>query len=175
MILRALLIAGLVLQIPGPTATGVLPRNAASLLRKIHREIKDVGPLPGENFIHWEFFIGGEDDDDTNKNGSVVALIQDDGGTDKILLQVTTMEGRRGEGHVLFAGETKRISAVLSNGEFRLLRSDYAEHELTPLFTEMLDAILKKKKLMEGIRRRSHPAVLVPQTNSEQIGTMARK
>jgi len=39
----------------------------------------------------------------------------------------------------------------------------------------MLDAILKKKKLMEGIRRRSRPAVLVAQTNSEQIGTMARK
>ena len=133
----------------GFIGVGGLPaRGPETILVRIFSEVRDFGPRPGEDFIKHEFFIGGPDDDDTNKDTSVVILIQNVDGVERMTVQVTFMTRDRTDPKIKTARETKSFAGSVRDGRWVLLRSDFPDRELEPLGAQILRAVLDKKRLM---------------------------
>jgi hypothetical protein len=124
------------------------PQKHLQALLEIYREVKELGPYPGEDFIRREFFVG-KDDDDTNKNTHIVILIQNLEGRERMRLQVTTMEPSRNDPQVKYARAVKNIACVVEGDNVSIGRSDYSERELDRLAADILRAVLDKKKLLK--------------------------
>ncbi len=130
-------------------ATDKLTRTAALIL-DILREVKELGPYPGEDFVRREFFLG-EDDDDTNKDIHAVIIIQAmDGGDERMRIQVTTLERSGSDPKIKYARGTKNfVYRVSPAGEAVLLTSDYTAKELEPVLRDLKRAIQNKKRLLK--------------------------
>jgi hypothetical protein len=125
------------------------PENACpAVLKRVHDEVTELGPYPGQDFIRWDFFIGGPDDDDTNKDQHVVVLIEKAGDSRKMTLQVTQLERSRGDPKVKYARGTRRVLCFLKNGKLEVRRFDYGDKELERLADNILRAVLDKKRLL---------------------------
>jgi len=134
-------------QTPGRRPDPLLP---AALLLDIHREVMEMGPYPGEDFVRREFFIG-EDDDDTNKDIHVVVIIQAaDGGGERMRIQVTTLERSANDRKIKYARGAKNLVCRVSAGEATVLASDYEARELASVLRDLKRAILDKKRLLRG-------------------------
>jgi len=118
------------------------------VLRKIYREVKEIGPKPGENFISQEFFLG-PDEDDSYKNDHIVVLIHQIEGREKMKIQVTKMRTVNLMPHVQAAGETKLLTCSISGQILTVERSDFSPDILDQLAPEILRAVLDKKKLLK--------------------------
>jgi len=125
--------------------------KSLGLLKKIHAEVKEMGPYPGEDFIRKEFFIGSDDDDDTYKDNHVAILIQAVPPGEKMKIQVTYMEPSEGNPLVKIARRTKTITCLLEGDQVSLLTSEYEEKELARTSGEILQAVLGKKKLLREV------------------------
>lgn len=127
------------------------PRRTAALILDIYREVKEMGPYPGEDFVRREFFLG-EDDDDTNKDIHAVIIIQAmDGGDERLRIQVTALERSAGDPKIKYARGTKNIVCRISAaGEASLPAGDYAAKDLEPVLRDLKRAILDKKRLLRG-------------------------
>ena len=117
-------------------------------LMRVHDEVAELGRYPGQDFVRWDFFIGGPDDDDTNKDQHVVVLIEDGQVPRRMLLQVTQLERSRGDRNVKYARGTRRVLCFLENGKLEVRRSDYSDAELEELADGILRAVLDKKRLL---------------------------
>ena len=87
---------------PADTAGAATESRHLAGLKKIHAEVKEMGPYPGDDFIRREFFVG-EDDDDTNKDIQVVVLIQFFEMKDKMSIRVTEMARERAGSRISLA------------------------------------------------------------------------
>ncbi len=124
------------------------PPRVAALILDIHREVKELGPYPGEDFVRREFFLG-EDDDDTNKDIHAVIIIQAMDGADRMRIQVTIMERSGNDPKIKYARGTKSfVCRVSPAGEAALLTSDYTTQELEPVLRALKRAVLDKKRLL---------------------------
>ena len=119
-----------------------------AVLKRVHDEVAELGCYPGQNFVRWDFFIGGPDDDDTNKDQHVVVLIENERGPGRMTLQVTQLERSRGDPNVKYARGTRRVLCFLENGKLEVRRSDYGTAELEELAGGILRAVLDKKRLL---------------------------
>ena len=133
------------------TSSADEPPRTAALILDIHREVKEMGPYPGEDFVRREFFIG-EDDDDTNKDLHAVIIIQIvDGGDERMRIQVTKMERSANDPKISYArGVKNMVCRVSPAGEAALLTSDYTAKELEPVLRDLKRAILDKKRLLKS-------------------------
>jgi hypothetical protein len=126
------------------------PPRAAALLLDIHREVKEMGPYPGEDFVRREFFLG-EDDDDTNKDIHAVIIIQaSEDGSEKMRIQVTIMERSANDPKIKYARGTKNIVCRVSPAGAAVLISDYTARELEPVLRDLKRGILDKKRLLKS-------------------------
>jgi hypothetical protein len=147
---------GLLSAAPAPPAAGALvciqaefPENAClAALKRVHDEVLELGPYPGQDFVRWDFFIGGPDDDDTNKDQHVVVLIENAEGPRRMTLQVTQLERSRGDPRVKYARGTRHVICWLENEKLQVHRSDYGDKELEELASGILRAVLDKKRLL---------------------------
>ena len=118
-------------------------------LGRIYKEVKELGPYPGQDFIRWDFFLG-EGDDDTNKPVHTVILIQDGKQGEKMALLVSRMEPSSGAPNVFLNKGTKEISCLVRDNRAELVSSAYTTEELERLLPGLLLAIKDKKKLLRG-------------------------
>lgn len=124
------------------------PHRTAALILEIHREVKEMGPYPGEDFVRREFFLG-EDDDDTNKDVHAVIIIQaSDGGAERMRIQVTALERSTNDPKIKYARGIKNAVCRVSPGDAAVLTSDYAALELEAVLRDLKRAILDKKRLL---------------------------
>jgi hypothetical protein len=146
----AVFVAGGIRTVRTPARPDDSPRVAALIL-DIHREVKEMGPYPGEDFVRREFFIG-EDDDDTNKDVHAVIIIQTvDGGDERMRIQVTKMERSANDPKISYArGVKNMVCRVSAAGEAALLTGDYTAKELEPVLRDLKRAILDKKRLLKS-------------------------
>lgn len=122
----------------------------AALILDIHREIMEMGPYPGEDFVRREFFIG-EDDDDTNKDIHVVVIIQAaDGGGERMRIQVTAMERSANDPKIKYARGVKNLVCRVLAGEATVVASDYEARELASVLRDLKRGILDKKRLLKS-------------------------
>lgn len=112
--------------------------------------MKEFDNYPGYDFIKREFFVG-EDDDDTNKDIHVVILVQEVDEKEKVTIQVTYMERRRGKPVIGIAKYIKLFSYFVSRGQTEIIRSDFEEKEKEYALSGVLQAIKDKKKLLKDI------------------------
>jgi len=119
-----------------------------AVLKRVHDEVAELGRYPGQDFVQWDFFIGGPDDDDTNKDQHVVVLIENERGPRRMILQVTQLERSRGDPNVKYARGTRRVLCFLENGKLEVRRSDYSDTELEEVAGGILRAVLDKKRLL---------------------------
>jgi len=125
------------------------PESACpAVLKRVHDEVAELGRYPGQDYIRWDFFIGGPDDDDTNKDQHVVVLIENERAPQRMTLQVTQLERSRGDRNVKYARGTRRVLCFLENGKLEVSRSDFDDRELEELAGGILRAVLDKKKLL---------------------------
>ncbi len=90
-----------------------------AVLKRVHDEVAEMGRYPGQDFVRWDFFIGGPDDDDTNKDQHVVVLIENGRGPRRMILQVTQLERSRGDPKVKYARGTRRVLCFLEMESWR--------------------------------------------------------
>ncbi len=151
--------AGLALGLGILVATGIAgaaapaapddPPPPAALILDIHREVKEMGPYPGEDFVRREFFLG-EDDDDTNKDIHVVVIIQAaDGGAERMRVQVTAMERSANDPKIKYARGIKNLVCLVSAGEASVISSDYNAAGLAGVLRDLKRAVLDKKRLLK--------------------------
>lgn len=143
----ALLAFGYTTAPSAPPDAGQLKKHVFFLTR-VHAEVKEMGPYPGEDFIRREFFVG-EDDDDTNKDIHVTVLIQALNSKEMMTVQVTEMTKDPGNPRARLAGNSKTVSCLVAGGRLEVLSSDYEEKELANLASEILKAVQNKKKLLK--------------------------
>ena len=111
---------------------------------------KEFENYPGCNFIKREFFVG-EDDDDTNKDIHVVVLVQEVDEKEKITVQVTYMERKRGRPVVGIARYIKIFSYFVQGDQTDIIKSDYDAKEEALILAGVLQAIKNKKKLLKEL------------------------
>jgi hypothetical protein len=162
-----------------PAAEG-RPQKHLQVLLEIYREVKELGPYPGEDFIRREFFVG-KDDDDTNKNTHIVVIIQNLEGRERMRLQVTYMEPSRSDPQVKYARSVKNLACVVDGENVSIRSSDYGERELDRLTPDILRAVLDKKKILklqrggEGEKSRNPlVSIPIPGRSSEKAGGSER-
>jgi hypothetical protein len=126
-------------------------KDTSQILREIYLEMKDFDKYPGCDFVKREFFVG-EDDDDTNKDIHVVILIQDVDEKEKVTVQVTYMERRRGKPVVGIAKYIKIFSYFVRGDQKEIIRNDFDAKEEERVLSGVLKAIKNKKKLLREIR-----------------------
>lgn len=124
-------------------------KDTLAVLKKIYAEVKELGPYPSQTFIQHEFFAGAPDDDDTNKDQHVVVLIQTIDGLEKMKIQVTYLERTKENRNVKYAREMKNISCRVAAGGVEIQSTDYTNREMDKLVSDILQAILNKKKLLK--------------------------
>jgi hypothetical protein len=153
--LAASCLLGIILGVSAPSDKAPISDRVQSpestcpaVLKRVHDEVAELGCYPGQNFVRWDFFIGGPDDDDTNKDQHVVLLIENERGPGRMTLQVTQLERSRGDPNVKYARGTRRVLCFLENGKLEVLRSDYGAAELEELAGGILRAVLDKKRLL---------------------------
>jgi len=117
-------------------------------LSRIYKEVKELGPYPGQDFIRWDFFMG-QGDDDTNKPVHAAILIQDKKQGERMDLLVSRMEPSPGDPKVYLNKETKEISCLVRDNKAELISSDFTTAELERLLPGLLLAVQDKKKLLK--------------------------
>jgi hypothetical protein len=125
-------------------------KNTPKILREIYLEMKDFDNYPGCDFIKREFFVG-EDDDDTNKDIHVVILVQNVDEKEKITIQVTYMERRKGKPVVGIAKSVKIITYFFVRDQVKIIKSDFYDKEKEFVLPGVLQSIKNKKKLLKDI------------------------
>lgn len=124
------------------------PRDVPGLLREIQREVHELGPYPGEDFVRRDFSLG-EDDDDTNKNHHVGILIQDRDDGPVMTIQITKLEPTRQNPRIRYGKEGRMIVCRLRPDRVEITRSDYRQDELKAVLEEVLKAVRDKKSLLK--------------------------
>jgi hypothetical protein len=119
-----------------------------AVLKRIHAEVKEMGPYPGEDFVRREFFVG-EDDDDTNKDIQVVVLIQSFESKEKMIIRVTEMVRDPGNFRTSLAKTTKAVVCLVAEDQVEIKSSDYEKNDLNKLTPEILSAVRNKKRLLK--------------------------
>jgi hypothetical protein len=131
----------------GPGGPGEGNKHLA-VLKKIHAEVKEMGPYPGDDFVRREFFVG-EDDDDTNKDIQVVVLIQSFESKEKMTIRVTEMARDQGNSRASLAKTSRMLVCLVDEDRVEIQSSDYEKSELDNLVPEILTAVRNKKRLLK--------------------------
>jgi hypothetical protein len=118
-----------------------------ALLRDIFKEVLELGPYPGEELVRREFFVG-EGDDDTYKDYHLVVLIHDVPGGQRMILQVTRLVPDPNNPRIKHGRDAKMIVCRTNGDRLDIVKSDYADKELSSFLPELLRAIRDRKKLM---------------------------
>ncbi len=142
-----LFLFGFLAALAGPGGPGEGNKHLA-VLKKIHAEVKEMGPYPGEDFVRREFFVG-EDDDDTNKDIQVVVLIQSFESKEKMSIRVTEMVRDPGNSRTSLAKTTKAVVCLVAEDRVEIKSSDYEKSDLDKLTPEILTAVRNKKRLLK--------------------------
>ena len=143
----ALILAGTVLLAEG---LAVSKKDPASLLRKIHLEVKEMGFYADENFLRREFHMN-LDGNDTNKEEYVMVFSQKIEDREKMLVQVTYFEPEKNNRFVKHAKETREIECNLRSERIEIKKCDYEEKALWIVLNEILRGIRSKKELLKLI------------------------
>jgi hypothetical protein len=146
-IVLAALLTGGTSSAAGPSAPQK-PKDAAGLLREIRREVAEMGPYPGEEFIRRDFSLG-EGDDDTNKNHHVGILIQDLDGVAVMTIQITKLEPLKWNPRIRHGKDPRLVVCRFPPDRVEITRSDYRKDELQDVLAEVLQAVLDKKSIIK--------------------------
>jgi hypothetical protein len=124
--------------------------DISKILKEIYEEMKEFQKYPGCDFIKREFFVG-EDDDDTNKDIHVVILVQEVDEKEKVTIQVTYMERRRGRPVVGIAKDVKIFCYFVLGDKTEIIKSEFDAGQKKLVLPGVLQAIKDKKKLLKDI------------------------
>ena len=128
----------------------LVKKDVTDILKEIYEEMKEFEKYPGCDFIKREFFVG-EDDDDTNKDIHVVILVQEVDKKEKVTIQVTYMERKRGRPVIGIAKEIKLFSYFVYGEQTKIIKSDFVAKEREDVLLGVLKAIKNKKKLLKDL------------------------
>jgi hypothetical protein len=130
--------------------TPIEKKNSSKILKEIYQEMVEFEKYPGCDFIKREFFVG-EDDDDTNKDIHVVILVQEVDEKEKVTIQVTYMERRKGRPVVGIAKSIRVFSYFVTEDQTEIIKSDFEAREKELVLPGVLKAVKDKKKLLKNI------------------------
>ncbi|MFC2169130.1 hypothetical protein ACFLRM_00995 [Acidobacteriota bacterium] len=127
-------------------------KHPNEFLKEIYQEVVDLGDAYNENFIKREFHIN-LDGNSRNKEEHVVVLIQNADNKEKMHVQVTYFEHRKGSNIIKYARDIKEIFCSLSGETMEMNGCDYEEKEIRPLLRKILQGIRDKKKFLKLLGR----------------------
>lgn len=134
------------------TKTPQRKKDIKEILREMYKEVVELGPYKGEDFIKREFHME-LDSDENNSEEHVVFLIQDQGEKEKMIIQVTYFEAKRTR-IIKYAKDVKTILCHVKGDEIEIKKCDYSEHDIKSLFPDILQGIRNKKKFLKLIDRK---------------------
>jgi len=127
-------------------------KKPTDILREMYKEVVELGPYNGEDFIKREFHME-LDSDENNSEEHVVFLIQDQGEKKKMIIQVTYFEAKRTR-IIKYAKDVKTILCHFKGDEVEIKKCDYSENDIESLFPDILQGIRNKKKFLKLIDRK---------------------
>jgi len=127
--------------------------NPNEILKKIHKEVKDLGSEDKKGFINKEFHVD-LDGDKTNREEHIVVLIYDALDKEKMIVQVTYFE-TKGNRTIKQAKETKDVVCFIKGDKVEIEKSDYNKKEIKPLLADILKEIRYTKKLLKLIDKKN--------------------
>jgi hypothetical protein len=125
--------------------------EVSAILFRLHHEVLSMGPHPGDNFIHQQFFTGKDDDDDTNKDVYVGILIQPGTQADRMEIRVTRMARNPRDPQISTAVESRSMTCRIVGRNVTVVSTEFVAEELPIILQDLLKAVLQKKELL--IRR----------------------
>jgi len=125
--------------------------NPNEILKKIHKEVKDLGSESKKGFINKEFHVD-LDGDKTNREEHIFVLIYDALDKEKMIVQVTYFEIKNRT--IKHAKETKEVTCFIKGDKVEIEKSDYNKKEIKPLLADILKEIRYTKKLLELIDKK---------------------
>ncbi|NIO20092.1 MAG: hypothetical protein GTN76_04945 [Candidatus Aenigmarchaeota archaeon] len=127
-------------------------KKPKEILKEMYKEVVELGPYKGEDFIKREFHME-LDNDENNSEEHVVFLIQDQGEKERMVIQVTYYQAKRTR-IIKYAKEIKTILCYVKGGEIEIEKCDYSENDIKSLFPDILQGIRNKKKFLKLIDRK---------------------
>ena len=155
-VIQCVLLLGIIVILSAPSAAlagreePARKKGNLETLSRIYKEVKELGPYPGQDFIKWDFFLG-QGDDDTNKPVHAVILIQDGKQGEKMVLLISRMEPSPGAPNVFLNKGTKEISCLVRDNRAELVSSTCTAEEMEGLLPGLLLAVQDKKRLLRGL------------------------
>ncbi|MBC8359705.1 MAG: hypothetical protein H8E54_12295 [Candidatus Aminicenantes bacterium] len=125
--------------------------NPNEILKKIHKEVKDLGCKGKEGFINKEFHVD-LDGNKTNREEHIFVLIYDAQDKEKMIVQVTYFEIKNRT--IKQAKETKEVTCFIKGDKVEIEKSDYNKKEIKPLLADILKEIRYTKKLLKLIDKK---------------------
>jgi hypothetical protein len=125
--------------------------DVTAVLLRLHHEVLAMGPYPGDDFIHQQFFTGKDDDDDTNKDVYVGILIQPGPQSDRMEIRVTRMARNPRDPQISTAVESRFLTCRVAGRSATVVSSEFGAEEIPIILQDLLKAVLQKKELL--IRR----------------------
>ncbi len=134
--------------------TNVLQRKKKpkEILKEMYKEVVELGPYKGEDFIKREFHIE-LDSNENNSEEHVVFLIQNQGEKEKMIIQVTYFQAKRTR-IIKYAKDIKTILCYIKGDEIEIKKCDFSENDIKSLFPDILQGIRNKKKFLKLIDRK---------------------
>jgi len=127
-------------------------KKPTDILKEMYKEVVELGPYKGEDFIKREFHME-LDSDENNSEEHVVFLIQDQGEKEKMIIQVTYFQAKRTR-IIKYAKDVKTILCHVKGDEIEIKKCDYSENDIKSLFPDILQGIRNKKKFLKLIDRK---------------------
>jgi len=122
--------------------------DVSAVLLRLHREVLSMGPHPGDDFIHQQFFTGKDDDDDTNKDVYVGILIQPGPQADRMEIRVTRMARNPRDPQISTAVESRSMTCLVAGRSITVVSSEFVAEEMPSILQDLLKAVLQKKELL---------------------------
>jgi hypothetical protein len=120
----------------------------SAVLLRLHHEVLSMGPHPGDDFIHQQFFTGKDDDDDTNKDVYVGILIQPGAQADRMEIRVTRMTRNPRDPQISTAVESRSLTCRVAGRSVTVVSSEFGAEEIPIILQNLLKAVLQKKELL---------------------------
>lgn len=120
----------------------------AEVLKDIYKEVMELGKKENEEFVKGEFDFD-LDGNEINSEEHIIVLIHGLEDRERIIVQVTYFEPKKGSRTIKYAKDTKVISGLLKKSSLKIDTCDYSAEEVKSLLPKILEGIREEKKLFK--------------------------
>ncbi len=123
-------------------------KSPQDYLLAIRREVVEMGPREGEDFIKKEFDFD-LDGNRANREEHILVLIHKTGGRKKLLVQVTTFKAPRLHSLVKYACDNRQIRCEMHKDVLEIKECGYTAKEIAVLLPKILSGIRTEKEWLK--------------------------